>query len=587
MTIPHQQNSYAVATGTSPIPSYVFQTRDPSPYDTTPNYVLQTAWVNTITNAIWYLEAFSSANGLVTSQWRAVGPIVVMTVDPTSSNYTYPIGQTWVNTTTPSYWALLNVVGTVATWLNLTGGGGGGGTVKTLTGNDSVAVSPDSSGNINVLGSGSLYVTGTTNTETISLTGLTAHNVLLGEGTSTIGLAVPSSTAGIPLVSTGSSSDPAFGTAVVPGGGTGDVSFTELMPICGGTTSTGSLQSVSSVGTLGDVLTYNSATSLPSWQPAGGSEVGILTVNMQVFGTAGSYTYTPSANMVYCIVEVVGPGGGGGGANNSNYAASGGGGGYARAVFSSAQIGASQSGTVGSGGAGGVGGSNGSAGSNTTFGSFITATSGAGGISSSTTIVTPGGNGGTATVTGVVPYFITTGNPGYGLSRQSNGPGGSSFFGGGANSVAYTGVSNGNPGTSYGGGGSGAFVNSVGNQNGGAGYQGAVIVTEYIFTTVSSPQTVVNYTLVTTAMSPYTTLSSDYYIGVDATAGAVTILLPNAPATGRIYNIKDIVGIAATNNIIITTVGGTVLIDGGTTFAMNVNYQSVQLLFSGTAYQVF
>lgn len=61
------------------------------------------------------------------------------------------------------------------------------------------------------------------------------------------------------------------GTAVtVPYGGTGATTFTEYMPVCGGTTATGSLQSVSAVGAVaGYALTYTSAATLPTWQAVG------------------------------------------------------------------------------------------------------------------------------------------------------------------------------------------------------------------------------------------------------------------------------------------------------------------------------
>lgn len=95
------------------------------------------------------------------------------------------------------------------------------------------------------------------------------------------------------------------------------------------------------------------------------------------------------------------------------------------------------------------------------------------------------------------------------------------------------------------------------------------------------------YTSVNNAASPYTVLTTDEYISADVTAGVITIRLPNAPATGRVFAIKDRVGLAATNNISVTTVGGVVTIDGLTTFVMNTNYQAIEVIFSGTAYEVF
>jgi hypothetical protein len=60
---------------------------------------------------------------------------------------------------------------------------------------------------------------------------------------------------------------------IVSNGGTGDISFTAYMPICGGTTTTGALQSTAT-GTAGYVLTYVSSSALPTWQAAGGGVVG-------------------------------------------------------------------------------------------------------------------------------------------------------------------------------------------------------------------------------------------------------------------------------------------------------------------------
>jgi hypothetical protein len=100
---------------------------------------------------------------------------------------------------------------------------------------------------------------------------ITANNLMVGTGTSPVSLIAPSITVGIPLVSQGSSSDPAFATAVVAGGGTGVATFTPYSVITGGITSTGALQNVANVGTTGQVLTSNGPAALPTWQPSSGS----------------------------------------------------------------------------------------------------------------------------------------------------------------------------------------------------------------------------------------------------------------------------------------------------------------------------
>lgn len=96
-------------------------------------------------------------------------------------------------------------------------------------------------------------------------------------------------------------------------------------------------------------------------------------------------------------------------------------------------------------------------------------------------------------------------------------------------------------------------------------------------------------TLTYTAVSssPYVVLPTDQFIGVNSNSIAVTILLPNAPATGTVFIIKDATGGAHTHNITVTTVGGVVTIDGATTFVMNTALEAAQVLFNGSAYLIF
>ena len=96
---------------------------------------------------------------------------------------------------------------------------------------------------------------------------------------------------------------------------------------------------------------------------------------------------------------------------------------------------------------------------------------------------------------------------------------------------------------------------------------------------------VVNQVLVSS--TPYVVLDTDFYISVDSSGGARTVQLPNSPTSKRIFVVKDSSGSSGTHNITITTVGGTVLIDGSTTFALNSAYESAQLIFNGTSYEVY
>ena len=103
--------------------------------------------------------------------------------------------------------------------------------------------------------------------------------------------------------------------------------------------------------------------------------------------------------------------------------------------------------------------------------------------------------------------------------------------------------------------------------------------------TIESTIGVLNYSNVTT--TPYTVLTTDQFISVDTTTLAITIKLPDAATVGEYYIIKDRIGLAATNNITVTTVTGAVLIDGATSYTMNTAFQSIQLLGNGVGYEVF
>lgn len=69
------------------------------------------------------------------------------------------------------------------------------------------------------------------------------------------------------LYSTGATTLTA-GTLPVAAGGTGRATATAYALVCGGTTSTGALQSIASVGTSGQLLTSNGAGALPTFQTA-------------------------------------------------------------------------------------------------------------------------------------------------------------------------------------------------------------------------------------------------------------------------------------------------------------------------------
>lgn len=231
------------------------------------------------------------------------------------------------------------------------------------------------------------------------------------------------------------------------------------------------------------------------------------TINRIIFSTPGSFTYTPTSGMTQCYVECVGGGGGTSGLCSTltttvlAIMGGAGGGGYCAKLFTSLQIGSSQSLTVGSGGAGGAGPSSGScsgststpqnpgqAGSASTFGSFLTANGGG-----NNTIINDSGNqpagpgvGGTATG-GDVNLSGQNGSwfqGGIGLAISGNG-GNSGLYGNGGYGITSNGNylnQTSNNGTGFGGGGSGVMGNntSSASYNGANGANGVVIITEYL-----------------------------------------------------------------------------------------------------------
>jgi hypothetical protein len=214
----------------------------------------------------------------------------------------------------------------------------------------------------------------------------------------------------------------------------------------------------------------------------GGDGIIIAT---QVFKVPGTFTYTPSSELVQCaIVECIGGGGGGGAGwttlpDNMIQGGGGGSGGYSRKTVNRAEIGVSQVVTVGAGGTGTTG--NGNVGGGTSFGALCVA-NGGGGASWGNFSVEPTGGAGAAAGTGDVAVAGTPGSFGW-LGRDGTvtyttcGDGAPGPLGGG--SQGHTTTVGGNA-TGYGAGGAGGSSwAGNGDLNGGSGSGGLVIVTEF------------------------------------------------------------------------------------------------------------
>jgi len=212
--------------------------------------------------------------------------------------------------------------------------------------------------------------------------------------------------------------------------------------------------------------------------------VGIARVRV----ISASGTYVPDPDLIFADAWGTGGGGGGGacqGGTTSGAASAGGGSGTtSRRILTKAQIGASQTVTIGPGGAaGGSGPSNGGNGSTTSLGTLLTAPGGIGGgatngASSSNGV---GGDGG-AVGTGDMSFRGSAGHsgsvsvPGVGVVLPG-GNGAPSLWGGGGKAPFG---SAGGSGTAPGAGGAGsALFNSSGLVAGGVGANGVIIIIEY------------------------------------------------------------------------------------------------------------
>ena len=209
----------------------------------------------------------------------------------------YQIGQYWENTTTATVFFYI---------------GGGNweqvasptlGPIDTITGNSGGAIGPTLS-NVNIVGTGSITIAGAGSTLTTQLTGLTNHNVLVGAGTATITDVPPSATVGVALVSTGAAADPAFGTVVVAGGGTGAVTLTGVLTGNGTSAVTanavtqhgvllgGAANAVSSLGVAATGTVLAGVTGADPAFTGSPSVSGSLTAATTITATLGNITAT-------------------------------------------------------------------------------------------------------------------------------------------------------------------------------------------------------------------------------------------------------------------------------------------------------
>ncbi len=194
--------------------------------------------------------------------------------------------------------------------------------------------------------------------------------------------------------------------------------------------------------------------------PVSGEAVVSTSTDVQTFTSSGTWN-KPSSGTI-AIVELWGGGGSGGTGTGSDGGGGGGGGAYKTATFDLADLGSSETVTIGAGGAGQTTGSSaGNQGGNSTFGSHLTAYGGGPGADEAGQGGGGGGGYNSAGTNGGGGSGGTGGGPSGG-SGGSTSAGGDSIFGGGGGGDLEQ-----NGGDSVYGGGGGA-----GGGNGGSGVTG-------------------------------------------------------------------------------------------------------------------
>lgn len=79
----------------------------------------------------------------------------------------------------------------------------------------------------------------------------------------------------------------------------------------------------------------------------------------------------------------------------------------------------------------------------------------------------------------------------------------------------------------------------------------------------------------------YTVSTSDYFVGIGAMTGALTITLPASPGTGRLIVIKDTTGLLSLINIL-TISGNGKNVENGASLIFTLASTKVTLIFNGT-----
>ncbi len=225
------------------------------------------------------------AYGVGTPQVQVLPPPQFFESTPTGSNWT--VGQIGYTGSVGAYTFYIYAGNDV--WEILDSASGD---ILTITGNSGGAETPDSSGNFNIVGTGSITVAGSTNTETVQLTGLTNHALLVGAGTATITKLALGTNGQILTGATGA--DPAWTTATYPATATaGSLLAATATNVIGqiADVATGQVLASGGVGVLPAYTATPSVTSITTATGLTATTAGAgITLNSQA--TSGTTTAT-------------------------------------------------------------------------------------------------------------------------------------------------------------------------------------------------------------------------------------------------------------------------------------------------------
>lgn len=301
-----------------------FQPRAPSPKDM--QWPLGKRWIDTLDNAEYVLTSFSSSLGAVSANWALLGVAAgalntlsddsSVAVTPSAGNIQLAGTAGQIATTAGSSEITFSLIGpyTPATYTahGVLLGEGSSSIVATTPGtNGQVLIGStgaDPAFSTITSSGGTLTLTGGANTLNIDLaapvtvpnggtglTSVTAHDLLVGNGTSALTLLAPSATSGVALISQGAASNPAYGTVVVAGGGTGATTLTAHGVLLG--EGTGAVVATTAGAT--DSVLQGSTGADPSFTTtptvATLTTTGLLTGGTGVTATTGNIVATAGA----------------------------------------------------------------------------------------------------------------------------------------------------------------------------------------------------------------------------------------------------------------------------------------------------